>query len=668
MSVGPQQRFSRAHPCPICGGYEQRARGRGERCYGFLSADGRYAHCTREELAGRLERNPGSQTFAHRREGPCKCGQTHRPARSDSAGKGGARRLVATWPYCTADGSTELYSIDRFETLDGKTYAARRPAPAGWEKCQHRQQCRRDGIRCVDGSISTLKERPCSPRVEPVLYNQRRLHLAERSDELVHAPEGEGCADALGELDLLAVTNPFGAGREKWPSEFSEKLVGRHVLIYADADAPGRSFAQEKAQSLWSKAASIKILDLHPDRSDGSDIVDWIAERRAGGLNDDAIRVELENAVSQTQDWRPDGLTSSPTSPPTRGRGVGGQVSGGVVREFSFLSLRTTAQSEDFELPFLSFLDHDEAHVICRGFATLIASYPKGGKTSLLYELSRRWAAGGYGILYFTEEPDIVWKARLLAASVDGLERMVGVPSLGVDPALLLQRMSAGDEEIVVVDTTNLLGITDGNDSATVCAVLTPWVEGARAGAKTLIFAHHTNKSIQGDLKAVAGSYNFAAVVDCVLLLRPDASPNRRVLGGLARVFAPELVMYELRDGRLCFLGGPNAVELKAVVAECVSALSTSPGEKKKTGEVLDALGTPRPSLTHLQQALILAAERGEVLRDPPIEEGSKPGKTYRWWVPAAPTSPPTPLPLVGGEVEDSSQSSLAARSAAGGQ
>jgi hypothetical protein len=499
--------------------------------------------------------------------------------------------------------------------------------------------------------MSTLKERPCSPGVELVLYSQSCLEAQDRSSEPVQIPEGEGCADALIGLGLLAVTNPFGAGKGKWLPRFSQKLVNRHAMIWADADEPGRGFAEEKARSLGGKAKSIKIVDLYPDRTDGSDIADWIAERKAAGQDDESIRGELNALVAQAQDWRPADLAPPSASPPTRGGGVGGEVSKGAIREFSFLTLRQTAQGEGFELPFLPFLDHEEPHIICRLFATLIAAYAKAGKTSLLFELARQWAARGCRILYFTEEPEIVWKARVLAASVDGLDRMVGVPSLGVDPALLLQRMRAGDEEIVIVDTTNLLGIADGNDSATVCAVLTPWVEAARGGGKTIIFAHHTNKSLQGDLKAVAGSYNFAAVVDCVLLLRPDAAPNRRTLGGLARVFAVEPVMYELRDGRLRFLGGPQAVEFEAVVAACVRLLGTSPGEKKKTGEVLDALSEPKPSLTHVQQALALAAERGEILRDPPIEEGSKPGKVYRWWVSETETSPLSPLPLVGGEV-----------------
>lgn len=65
-------RFKRHHPCPVCGGHGASPRGSGKRCHGF-TADGRYAHCSRIpcgdiELGG---------TWAHRLDGPCRCGTAH---------------------------------------------------------------------------------------------------------------------------------------------------------------------------------------------------------------------------------------------------------------------------------------------------------------------------------------------------------------------------------------------------------------------------------------------------------------------------------------------------------------------------------------------------------------------------------------------------------------
>ena len=76
--VVASQRFSNAsNPCPICGGHERQKRGTGQRCNGFLSDDGLYAHCSREEYAGAIRLTRGSETYAHRMRGPCNCGEQH---------------------------------------------------------------------------------------------------------------------------------------------------------------------------------------------------------------------------------------------------------------------------------------------------------------------------------------------------------------------------------------------------------------------------------------------------------------------------------------------------------------------------------------------------------------------------------------------------------------
>src|SRR5215218_5179008 len=85
MSVNSSQRFTAEKPCPICGGYDGAERGNGFRCYGFLSDDGRYAHCSREEYAGDLEQKPNSDTYGHYLGGRCKCGETHDAVEMPSA-------------------------------------------------------------------------------------------------------------------------------------------------------------------------------------------------------------------------------------------------------------------------------------------------------------------------------------------------------------------------------------------------------------------------------------------------------------------------------------------------------------------------------------------------------------------------------------------------------
>ena len=53
-------------------------RGKGQRCSGYLSSDGRFAFCSREEHAGRLEpQSTDPTTFRHLLEGDCFCGRVH---------------------------------------------------------------------------------------------------------------------------------------------------------------------------------------------------------------------------------------------------------------------------------------------------------------------------------------------------------------------------------------------------------------------------------------------------------------------------------------------------------------------------------------------------------------------------------------------------------------
>ena len=70
MAVGSDQRFTKESPCPVCGGYDEAPRGRGLRCWGFLSSDGKTANCTNGVRAGDLTINPRSETYAHRLAAP----------------------------------------------------------------------------------------------------------------------------------------------------------------------------------------------------------------------------------------------------------------------------------------------------------------------------------------------------------------------------------------------------------------------------------------------------------------------------------------------------------------------------------------------------------------------------------------------------------------------
>jgi hypothetical protein len=132
--VRREQRFTAASPCPVCGGHDQLPRGQGQRCYGYRSLDGRFAFCTREELAGSLSLNGGSDAFRHVLKVPCRCGTRHeevslevlpRPGRPPAPGAATRRRRRRTVVYSYFDAVNDL--VYRVLRQPGKRFSVRRP-------------------------------------------------------------------------------------------------------------------------------------------------------------------------------------------------------------------------------------------------------------------------------------------------------------------------------------------------------------------------------------------------------------------------------------------------------------------------------------------------------------------------------------------------------------
>jgi hypothetical protein len=74
--VNPSQRYTEAHPCPVCGGWQDLPQGKGQRCWGYIAASGQQALCMREEY------NPPGITesgYWHQLGGDCACGEDHGP-------------------------------------------------------------------------------------------------------------------------------------------------------------------------------------------------------------------------------------------------------------------------------------------------------------------------------------------------------------------------------------------------------------------------------------------------------------------------------------------------------------------------------------------------------------------------------------------------------------
>lgn len=241
------KRFTRTNHCPVCTYYDGRERGRGKRCYGFLSDDGQWAHCTREEYAGGLPKTL-SDTFAHLLYGECRCGTIHNPKSETTKAKPIMNTQVITaYDYVDEHGEL-LYQVCR---TNPKSFFQRRPnGQDGW-------------VNNLDG-------------VRRILYRLPELLAADKS-AIVFVCEGEADVENLRNLGLVATTNSSGAG--KWRDDYNEHLRGRHVVILPDNDEPGRKHAEQVAKSLNGVAASVKVVAL-PGLPEKGDVSDWL---KAGG-------------------------------------------------------------------------------------------------------------------------------------------------------------------------------------------------------------------------------------------------------------------------------------------------------------------------------------------------------------------------------------------------
>lgn len=297
------------------------------------------------------------------------------------------------------------------------------------------------------------------------------------------------------------------------------------------------------------------------------------------------------------------------------------------------------AQALSGELPpieKLSFLGQQAISPFIRGWSHLFYGYPKSGKTELLTRAANEWGRQGMGVLYITEEPEMVWAARL-AGFPKGFENVSLMFAMGASIEEMFHEISTGPETIIVIDTLRLLRLSDENDNSVINLALTPLIASCRGAEKTLIMGHHTRKGSGEHGEAAAGGHAFLGIVDvAVELLRDKQSSKRRIVKGWGRVVDVPEIMYELQDdGSMTVLGDPGAVALENVKDALMECLA---GDWQTTKQLREGLGEPKPSVDQVNKALKALGKENEAERDPPLSKGSKSGATYKWRL-ANPTS-----------------------------
>jgi AAA domain len=296
-------------------------------------------------------------------------------------------------------------------------------------------------------------------------------------------------------------------------------------------------------------------------------------------------------------------------------------------REVNLGDLQAKAvEKGDNAVTFLPVLGQDK--FIVKGWSHLLAAYPKTGKTELLVRLMAEWS--DERILYFTEEPTGAWNARMQKLPC-GYRHVNLFYGLGVTPPDILGRLQGGDETLVVLDTVrNLLGLRDEKDNSEVARALIPFIAAGRNKGQTLIAVHHDRKGGGDHGEGIAGGHAFLGAVDIAIELKREGQEDsaRRILRGWGRVFEIPRLIYELRDDVMVPLGSPSQVSLNELKGRFTNAFEDN---WQTTKQAIEAIGEPKPSNDQATKALEELAQQSVAERDPPMAEGKKQGKTYRW-------------------------------------
>ncbi|MCP4583666.1 MAG: AAA family ATPase [candidate division Zixibacteria bacterium] len=177
----------------------------------------------------------------------------------------------------TTPGFRQIEAVYRYTDANGKPFEVVRTNPKGFYQRQP------DGN---GGYIINLKG------IVLTLYHQDKVKLAIGNATPVIFVEGEKDADRLWSLEMVATTNPMGAG--KWRNSYTEVLQGADLIVIADKDSPGRDHANRVANSCYSRAARIRILELP---GGGKDVSDW--------LNNGRNRESLKRLITEAPEWKP---------------------------------------------------------------------------------------------------------------------------------------------------------------------------------------------------------------------------------------------------------------------------------------------------------------------------------------------------------------------------
>lgn len=153
-----------------------------------------------------------------------------------------------------------------------------------------------------DGGKRIMQRRPDATKhhghawnlegVKRTIWRLPQVIEAVANGHTIHIAEGEKCVEwLLGAIPAgdEATCNSGGAG--KWLPEFSEHLAGANVIIYADADDPGRAHAREVRESLLVHDCTVTLKEAPPGVMRSGKAITDVADHLETGFPLDTLLV-----------------------------------------------------------------------------------------------------------------------------------------------------------------------------------------------------------------------------------------------------------------------------------------------------------------------------------------------------------------------------------------
>jgi DNA repair protein RadA/Sms len=244
------------------------------------------------------------------------------------------------------------------------------------------------------------------------------------------------------------------------------------------------------------------------------------------------------------------------------------------------------------------------------GAVLLLAGEPGVGKSTLLLEVAKHYAAGGTALVVTGEESAA--QVRLRAERTDALHPRLYLAA-ETDLAALLGHVETVDPGLLVVDSVQTIASPAAEGSAggvtQVRAVAAALIAAAKSRHMATVLVGHVTKD-----GAIAGPRVLEHLVDVVLQFEGERHSTLRLVRATKNRFGPadEVGCFELTDGGIAGLPDPSGLFLsrrtEPVPGTCVTV--TVEGRRPLLAEVQalvarSTLATPRRAVSGLDAARV---------------------------------------------------------------